>query len=166
MTFKEKLHALENQRQNVRDLEAKFNADRQVALLALPKHYGYSNLTDFIQALQVACGVKKTRKSKTTAKVVATVSLGQGLAKSNPTETPKTVQVNTTGTSLEDPVNFGLLPDTKLLDMDLVNNPAQRQNLKEALLLANRILHTSKIPASIWREWRQFELRGAEKLRQ
>ncbi len=166
MSFKEKLQALETEQRIIENLEAKLEADRQAALISLPKVYGYSNLTDFIQALQVACGAKKIRKVKITPKVVTKAPKGQGLAKSTPVETPNTVPVIAVGTNLEDPVNFGVLPDTKLLDIDFVNNPTHRKNLKEALIFANRVLHTSKVPAAIWREWRQFELRGAEKLRQ
>lgn len=70
-----------------------------------------------------------------------------------------------TGTSLDDPANFGLMPDRGLLSRDGVDLQTFRSRLAEALRFAQRVLHTSRVPAAVWREWRQFERQAAEALR-
>lgn len=70
-----------------------------------------------------------------------------------------------TGTDLADPKNFGLMPPTA----DLVPGPTPpdeyRKRLARHLAFANKVLHTSRVPAPVWREWRAFEKAVQERLR-
>ena len=92
----------------------------------------------------------------------AAPSLSAGAA---PTPTPAPAPTRPTGTSLDDPANFGLMPDRGLLSRDGLELHAFRDRLAEALRFAQRVLHTSRVPAAVWREWRQFERQAAEALR-
>jgi hypothetical protein len=169
MSFKVQLQELEKQTAQVKALKAQINADREAELASLPDRFGYPDLPSFIKAVRGACGARppKAREpgKRPTAQPLAPV--GQGLAKSAEAVAPKP-PVNVAspiGTSLDDPANFGLLPDAALLQLDLAKDPAKRQLLTEALSFANRVLHTSKVPAPVWRAWREFEKRIQERLR-
>lgn len=69
------------------------------------------------------------------------------------------------GTSLDDPKNFGLMPDPSLLEATNGDAQARQSKLSEALKFAQRVLHTSGVPAAVWREWRQFERKAGDALR-
>lgn len=69
----------------------------------------------------------------------------------------------------DDPSNFRELPDERLLastDPVGTNIAERRQRLADALKRATQILHTPKVPASVWRAWRDFERRVQEELRE
>lgn len=165
MSLKLQLLELEKQKAQVQALESKVYADRQASLAALPRQFGYPDLISFIKALRSASKGSRLSKTRGTKQPAAKppLSIGQGMAKSLPSKPQEPALP--TGTSLDDPANFGVLPDTSLLNLDLVQDPQGRAKLSEALSFASRILHTSKIPAAVWREWRQFERQAAEKLR-
>lgn len=40
-----------------------------------------------------------------------------------------------------------------------------RKRLVQHLAFANKVLHTSRVPAAVWREWRAFEKGAQERLR-
>ncbi len=61
------------------------------------------------------------------------------------------------GSDLSDPVNFTELPDFGLLERGTLLPTAHRDRLVAALSRATKVLHTSRVRASVWREWRQFE---------
>jgi DNA-binding XRE family transcriptional regulator len=61
------------------------------------------------------------------------------------------------GSDLSDPVNFTELPDLGLLERGTLLPTAHRDRLVAALARATKVLHTSRVRASVWREWRQFE---------
>lgn len=61
------------------------------------------------------------------------------------------------GSDLSDPVNFTELPDFGLLERGTLLPNAHRDRLVAALARATKVLHTSRVRASVWREWRQFE---------
>jgi transcriptional regulator with XRE-family HTH domain len=61
------------------------------------------------------------------------------------------------GSDLSDPVNFTELPDFGVLERGTLLPTAHRDRLVAALARATKILHTSRVRASVWREWRQFE---------
>lgn len=61
------------------------------------------------------------------------------------------------GSDLSDPVNFTDLPDFGLLERGTLLPTAYRNRLVAALARATKILHTSRVRASVWREWRQLE---------
>lgn len=169
MSFKVQLQELERQATQVKALEAQINADREAELASLPGKFGYPDLPSFVKAVRGACGARQPKARKTrkhdTAQPPAPV--GQVLAKSAQTPEPKppAQAAPPIYTNLDDPANFGLLPDTALLELDISKDPAKRQLLTDALSFANRVLHTSKVPAAIWREWREFEKRIQERLR-
>jgi hypothetical protein len=80
--------------------------------------------------------------------------------KAMPGGTTTTSQAEATwpvGTSLDDPKNFGLRPDRAVLERGPLSRDAFQAKLAEALRFATRVLHTSKVPAAVWREWRSFE---------
>lgn len=70
-----------------------------------------------------------------------------------------------TGTSLDDPANFGLMPDLSVLDGSGQDPVAQRERLTKSLEFARKVLHTSRVPAAVWREWRNFERSAADALK-
>lgn len=61
------------------------------------------------------------------------------------------------GSDLSDPVNFTELPDLGVLERGTLLPTAHRDRLVAALARATKVLHTSRVRASVWREWRQFE---------
>jgi hypothetical protein len=69
------------------------------------------------------------------------------------------------GTDLSDPVNFGVLPDLALLSPGALDREAFRARLSPAIARANTILHTPRVPAAVWRAWRQFEQQATALLR-
>lgn len=69
------------------------------------------------------------------------------------------------GTSLDDPANFGQMPDFTLLERGALEVSVHRTQLADALRFATKVLHTSKVPAAVWREWRQFERQVMEAMR-
>lgn len=82
-----------------------------------------------------------------------------------PAPAPVPVLARPTGTSLDDPANFGLMPDRSVLAESGQPLAQRRERMAEALRFATRVLHTSKVPAAVWREWRQFERQLTEALR-
>lgn len=151
-------------------LQAEVDRDRQTALSALPIAYGYPDMDSFIQALTQACRQPQQRKTVMPhAKVVvktkpANVEIGGGIAKT--TEVTKASEPpSPSGISLDDSKNFGLLPDLSLLETTGEDTRIQQAKLADALKFAQQVLHTSGVPAAIWREWRQFEHRANEVLR-
>jgi|GEM_PF-5592558 len=70
-----------------------------------------------------------------------------------------------TGTSLADPSNFGLMPDNSLLERGDKSEETFRMQLNTANTFAQQVLHTSRVPAAVWREWRDFARKAAEGLR-
>jgi DNA-binding XRE family transcriptional regulator len=69
------------------------------------------------------------------------------------------------GTNLDDPTNFTELPDVGILEHGAVSPAAHRDRLVAALARTTKILHTSRVRATVWREWRQFERKIQEALR-
>jgi hypothetical protein len=70
---------------------------------------------------------------------------------------PQAVEFWPSGTSLDDPKNFGLRPERAVLERGQLSREAFQAKLAEALRFATQVLHTSKVPAVVWREWRSFE---------
>lgn len=70
-----------------------------------------------------------------------------------------------TGSDLNDPANFGVLPDLALLSPGSLDEMAFRDRLSAEISRANKILHTPRVPAAVWRAWRQFEQQATERLR-
>ena len=70
-----------------------------------------------------------------------------------------------TGTDLADPKNFGVMPVAEDLEMGTQNPQEFRQKLVQKIEFATRILHTSGVPAAVWREWRAWEKIAQERLR-
>lgn len=70
------------------------------------------------------------------------------------------------GTDLADPKNFGLLPPVHDLDRTSASDDEFRQRLARHIAFATKVLHTSRVPAEIWREWRIFEKAALQKLRE
>ncbi|MFH1498012.1 MAG: hypothetical protein ABII82_09335 [Verrucomicrobiota bacterium] len=154
-------------------LQAELDRDRPAALAALPAAYGYRDMDSFIQAVTQACGqpqrrkkVARTPRAKISVKPkAADVEIGIGMAKATeaapaPAESPRP-----SGTSLDDPKAFGLLPDLSLLETTGGDSRIQQAKLADALKFAQQVLHTSGVPAATWREWRQFEHKASNVLR-
>lgn len=150
-------------------LQAEVDRELPAALAALPTTYGYADMGSFIKAVVHAC--RQSRQPKAAARAPrakgkrAKVAIGAGLAKAEqsaqlPAEPPRP-----TGTSLDDPKSFGLMPDLGLLGTTGGDSPHQQAKLTGALKFAQQVLHTSGVPAAVWREWRQFERKASEVLR-
>ena len=69
------------------------------------------------------------------------------------------------GSNLDDAANFTELPNVGLLERGDLLESVFRERLSQALARATRILHTSRVRATVWREWRQFERKIQEALR-
>ena len=69
------------------------------------------------------------------------------------------------GTDLADPKNFGVMPVAADLEMGAMSAVEFRQKLAPKVEFATRILHTSGVPAAVWREWRAWEKTAQERLR-
>ena len=67
--------------------------------------------------------------------------------------------------NLDDPANFREMPDPALLEQGGLGSVEFRAQLTNALTRATQILHTSRVPAVVWRAWREFERNGQERLR-
>ncbi len=61
------------------------------------------------------------------------------------------------GNNLDDPANFTELPDLGILERGALPPTVHRERLFAGLSRANKVLHTSRVRAAVWREWRQFE---------
>lgn len=159
-------------------LQAEVDRERPAALAALPATYGYADMDSFIRAVRDACKpstqAKVHRAPKAATKrtlaaeaASATVSPAPLVEPSLPVLTaPKPAEPPPlNGTSLDDPKHFGLLPDETVLDASGVDSRVHQTRLSEALKFAQKVLHTSGVPAVIWREWRQFERKASEALR-
>lgn len=154
-------------------LQAKVDRDRPAALAALPAAYGYPDMNGFIRAVTQACGQPQRRKKVARAPranvsvkpKTADVEIGSGMAKATEAATSSAESRRPSGTSLDDPKNFGLLPDLSLLETTGRDSRIQQASLADALKFAHKVLHTSGVPAAIWREWRQFEQKASDVLR-
>lgn len=150
-------------------LQAEVDRELPIALAALPANYGYPDMDSFIKAVVQAC--RQTRRPKPATRAPrakrkrAKVAIGAGLAKAEQSAQPPAEPPRPVGTSLDDPKNFGLMPDLGLLETTSGDSPQQQAKLTGALKFAQQVLHTSGVPAAVWREWRQFERKASEVLR-
>ncbi|ATC65278.1 hypothetical protein CMV30_15720 [Nibricoccus aquaticus] len=105
-----------------------------------------------------------------------TESVGKGLMKSKVVEPVRTPEVPVvivpaeikpalTGTDLADPTSFGVLPDLSLLESARAGAADFRARCAAEIVKAQTILHTPRVPAAVWRAWRQFEKEASEMLR-
>lgn len=67
--------------------------------------------------------------------------------------------------SLSDPANYRQEPDRSILELNGSSAVQHKATLRAALLEAEKVLHTSRVPADIWRQWRAFEKLLREKIR-
>ena len=151
----------------VQALEERLNRERTAALAALPSSFGFPDLASFIRAVKDAVGpARKPRQARTPAKRKQKPRAAPtpppspqpaypGVAAAKAGEPEKAPLP--TGTSLDDPKNFGQLPDVSLLERGTKSRESFIDALAEALRFAQKVLHTSKVPAKVWWEWRQFE---------
>lgn len=155
-------------------LQAEIDRERTATLAALSASFGYPDIDSFIKAVIHACRQPRRKKVAHTPRAKAKAAAhpvkvetdtGGGMAKAAqaaqvPTEPPRP-----SGTSLNDPKNFGLLPALSLLETTGEDARSRQAKLSEALKFAQQVLHTSGVPAAVWREWRQFERKAGDLLR-
>lgn len=155
-------------------MQAEVDRERSAALAALPTSFGYPDVDSFIKALVAACRPAQRQKTirarkpriKTAApSQPAKAEIGAGMAKSVQAAQVTVTPPRPSGTSLDDPKTFGLLPDVSLLETTGGDTRAQQAKLVDSLKFTQQVLHTSGVPAVIWREWRQFEQKASELLR-
>lgn len=157
----------------VAKLQAEVDRARPAALAALPAAYGYASMDSFIKAVTQACNQPRQRKPVARAPRVkaavktmpAAPQIGGGMAVATQAVQTPEEPPHSPGVSLADPKNFGLLPDLSLLETTGGEARTQQAKLAEALKFAQKVLHTSGVPAAIWREWRQFEQKASDALR-
>lgn len=145
-----------------------------------------SNLTA-TEISRIECGYKTLTEEEAAAIAAAlgfSSKIGAGLAKAADTETvapavvapqpvtPAVVSAPTvraasqpSGSDLNDPANFGVLPDHGVLQQGSLDEPAFRARVAAEIARANSILHTPRVPAAVWRAWRQFEQQATALLR-
>ncbi|MCU0791898.1 MAG: hypothetical protein MUE42_03390 [Opitutaceae bacterium] len=165
-------------------MENQLEADRQARLAHLPAQFGYPDLGSFVRALRAAHAAPAKspksprrrprpatapRKSSPVAAPPVAATVPPATTPSHPSTpvavAPAAISLRPSGTSLDDPANFGLMPDRSVLDSAGAPLALYRERMSEALRFATRVLHTSKVPAAVWREWRQFERQLTEALR-
>ena len=173
MTIRERLQAVDKQRVALSQLIATFEADREAALAALPQKFGYPSLDEFLTAVTAACSPKKrpyrrrqvtapkTPKAKTATEVTAPKQPSVGTTDDKAQEVPALPA----GTDLNDPQNFGALPDESLLDAAASPDSGYYDRLAVALAYARKVLATSGVPAAVWRAWRFYEQKAGDILR-
>lgn len=167
MTFRQRLEEIAEQKEQLRRQEEKLDASRTAALAALPAQYGFHDLGDFIRALRQAGGHATTRRRGAKPPVHANLApIGLARSKAQQESSSSGSAPAPIGTSLDDAVNFGQMPDFSLLASGQGISPEDRAKLAEAHAFSNRVLHTSRVPAAVWREWRRFEKEASELLRQ
>ena len=158
--LKQQTQALARLSDRALKLQASIDRKRASAFAALPSQFGYPGMGDFIKALRAACKPdKQVRRRKASRRPVP-----PALAPAVQAEIPPQSSISVAspaplpaGDSLDDPKNFTLLPDVSLLDPNGKDPGAFRAALSERLRYADKVLATSRVPARIWREWRQFE---------
>jgi hypothetical protein len=171
MTIRERLQALEKRREALSQMIAKFEAERDEALASLPSRFGYQSLEGFLAALIEAQprGTKKRRRRGHVAKASGKGDASTVVAASNPKlEAPEETRgapAVAHGSDLGDPRNFCLLPDISLLDPPSFPDSGYYDRLSQTLAYARRVLGTSGVPAAVWREWRAYEQKVGEVLR-
>lgn len=156
-----------------RALEYRIEKQRTAALAALPAAFGFPDLGSFIRAVKDAAKRSPKavrRRSKRVAPTAQAVKVPSVSAAQPPATYPGLAAAKTPeiakaplppGASLDDPANFGVLPDHSVLERGDKSAAAFIDDLSKALRFAEKVLHTSKVPAPIWREWRQFERTAA-----
>lgn len=70
---------------------------------------------------------------------------------------PAPAPASLAGNDLNDPANFREMPDFDLLHPRDTDDLAFRARVHAAVQRATEVLHTSKVPAAVWRAWRDFE---------
>ena len=74
-----------------------------------------------------------------------------------PVAVAPTIPAPSVGRDLADPTNFTELPDLSILERGTLSLTMHRERLLVALTRTQKVLHTSRVRAAVWREWRQFE---------
>lgn len=83
-----------------------------------------------------------------------------------PSPLPAPAPQTATGADLSDPKNFGRLPPTAELEQGTASTDEYRLRLARHIAFATQVLHTSGVPAAVWREWRNFEKAARERARE
>lgn len=123
---------------------------------------GYRDLSPK-EAAAIAAALGLVPVSRSASVPVAANAAAQSTSESPAISTPPPVAVAPfapvpiVGSNLDDPVNFTELPDLGLLERAALSPAVHRERLLAALARTTKVLHTSRVRAAIWREWRQFE---------
>lgn len=185
MNFRHRIETLARQAKKVQLREAELQAARQMRLARLPEEFGYSDLASFLNALRHAAltaGGAKKRPRQSARSHASRRQVQKSFVETPPSpssivtspvepaappspQLPRSPPPLPTGTSLDDPAHFGLLPDTSVLERGMLDVASYRGRVRTALDFATKVLHTSKVPAAVWREWRQFERQLSQALR-
>ncbi len=81
---------------------------------------------------------------------------------SSPSPTMPSTETNT-GDDLNDPKNFSLMPQVELLSHRAPYDSELRSRLQKEAIIAEKVLHTSKVRPGVWVAWRDFN-RDAQKI--
>jgi len=133
-------------------LQAEVDRELPAALAALPATYGYADMDSFIKAVIHACRQPRQQKAAARTRTPraqgkrAKVAVGVGMAKAEQPVQQSAEPPRPIGTSLDDPKNFGLMPDLGLLGTTGGDSPQQQAKLTESLKFAQQVLHTSGVP--------------------
>jgi hypothetical protein len=159
-------------------LEKSIAADLPDELASLPARHGFASLEDFITALTEAAGEKPTRAAAPRQPVRKLRQAPETPPASPQSANPATLpapepapppvpqpqpprQDYSGQPDLTDPAHFSEPPNFQLLE-----NSPDPSRIRQAIDYANRILHTSRVPADIWVEWRKFEKAAVALLKQ
>lgn len=173
MTIRERLKAVAEQRAALALLISRFEAKRAAALAALPQKFGYQSLDEFITAVTQASTPQKrpyrqrkeTSAKKAKTKTAATEPAPKQPAPGTSRDAPQQVPLPPTGSDLNDPLNFGALPDVSLLDVPTAADSGYYDHLALALAHARKVLGTSGVSPAVWRAWRSYEQKAGDILR-
>lgn len=82
-----------------------------------------------------------------------------------PVALPKPVAPVIPGDNLADAKNFTLLAPVELFPRVAAGDAGARAQLRQALVLAEKVLHTPKVRPAVWVSWRDFSRTGQNALR-
>lgn len=114
---------------------------------------------------RIECGYRDIRPAEAAAlaKVLGLVSVAfpapVAVTATATDPPPPSVSLPPVGNNVNDPANFTELPDLGILERGALPSTVYRERLLAALARTTKILHTSRVRAAVWREWRQFEKR-------
>lgn len=138
---------------------------------------GYCDMRDD-EAKSLALALKVTVEEVLTGKPATVTNVKPAIVDIPPAAPAKLISVATPvvptkladavviGDNLADPKNFTLLPPVELFPRVQAGDAGARALLRQALVMAEKVLHTSRVRPAVWVAWRDFGRNGPIALRE